>query len=390
MLPDWLEEAADALCSDIGLYIHIPFCRRACHYCDFYFTPRSSLMEAYVEALLKEMQLYHPLLEKVRIRTLFFGGGTPSWLPLNLYQKIFDHLMKFQTFSPIEITIEANPEDITPENLRAWKALGITRVSLGIQSFSEQVLQMLGRFHRPSSATQALLYLSEANFPSWSADLIFGVPGQTLEEFLKDLDHLLIYLPPHLSLYGLTIEERTVLYKKHKQGRLPPMDEDLYISMYLAAHELLHQKGYKWYEISNWAQEGHECQHNWRYWRRLSYIGLGPSAHSYIPEQRWANRRSLKDYLNLVTRGILPLTFHERLSPLEIREELWLTTLRTRQGLPLSSIKALFGPNFHQLTPLLSEMIERRWITVRDDTLHLSPTGALMFDFITLKLESKG
>jgi len=289
-------------------------------------------MEAYVEALLTEIELYRPLLEATRIETVFFGGGTPSWLPIPLLERIFRRLERLTTFAPQELTLEANPEDLTLEKLGAWRALGITRLSVGIQSFSPAVLRTLGRWHRPGQAQKAIQAVTQMGWTRWSADLLFAVPGQSWQTLQADIDFLVSEGVPHLSFYGLTLEPRTVLYKKYQRGRFPAVDEEAYVEQYEALHAYLKEKGFEWYEVSNWARPGHECQHNWRYWLRRPYLGLGPSAHSYVPEVRWANRANLLSYLEEVERGELPWAFWEALTPEQIELEVWMTGLRTRLG----------------------------------------------------------
>lgn len=301
-------------------------------------------MEAYVEALLAEMRLYSPWLEAARIETVFFGGGTPSWLPIPMLERIFRRLESFATFSPHEITLEANPEDITPEKLSAWRALGITRLSVGVQSFSPRVLKTLGRWHRPGQAQRAVEAVAQAGFASWSVDMIFAVPGQSWQTLQADIDFLVREGVPHLSFYGLTIEPRTVLYKKYHRGHFPAVDEEAYAQQYQALHEYLKEKGFQWYEVSNWACPGHECQHNWRYWLRKPYLGLGPSAHSYVPEVRWANGASLVGYLQAIGRGEFPWAFWEELTAEQVELEVWMMGLRTRLGVEWAWVQRQASP----------------------------------------------
>ncbi len=366
----------------LGLYVHVPFCRKACHYCDFYFTPRASLMEAYTQALLQEIALYRPLLEAAPIETVFFGGGTPSWLPPALWESIFSALTELRTFSPTEVSLEANPEDLTPDRLQTWKALGITRLSVGIQSFLPKVLRTLGRWHDPQRARVALEHLSQAGFASWSVDLIFAVPSQTLSDFEADLNAALQLQVPHISLYGLTLEPRTVLYKKYKRGAFSPVSDELYEELYLTAHRYLAQAGYEWYELSNWARPGHECQHNWRYWLRKPYIGLGPSAHSYLPEVRWWNPRSLSTYLSRLAVGQLPIEATEVLTTIQIEEERWLTQFRTRRGIEKAAMYALNS----RAPELLQTWQERGWVREQGEYILLAPQGALVSDYLLKEL----
>lgn len=382
MLPDRSPLSALSLHGQtLGLYIHVPFCRKACHYCDFYFTPRASLMEAYAEALLREIELYRPLLEQAPIETVFFGGGTPSWLPQRLWEKIFRTLHSLPSYSPSEVTLEANPEDVSPEQIRFWQSWGITRISVGIQSLQGDLLKTLGRNHSPYTALEALHLLAEAKLPSWNADMIFAIPGQKIDTLLRDLEAVTDIGVPHLSLYGLTIEERTVLAKKQKLGRFSPVDEDTYAKMYLEASGLLEKKGYLWYEISNWARYGHECQHNWRYWLRKAYLGLGPAAHSYIPEVRWHNPPSLSHYLQkLLRENTLPATSITLLTPEEIQEEVWLTQFRTRAGIEASILE-----NSDSGRTLAQNWIRHGWIRKISDRYVLSSKGALLSDSLVLQ-----
>lgn len=382
MLPDRsLLSALSLHGQTLGLYIHVPFCRKACHYCDFYFTPRASLMEAYTEALLREIELYRPLLDQALVETVFFGGGTPSWLPQPLWERIFRALHSLPSYHPSEVTIEANPEDVSKEQIRFWQSWGITRISVGIQSLHADLLKTLGRNHTPDTALRALHLLAEAGLPSWNADMIFAIPGQDIDTLLRDLEIIADAGAPHLSLYGLTIEERTVLSKKQRLGRFAPVDEDIYAEMYLEAYTFLEKKGYIWYEISNWAIYGHECQHNWRYWLRKGYLGLGPAAHSYIPEVRWHNPPSLSHYLQkLLRENTLPATSITPLTPMEIQEEVWLTQFRTRAGVAASILE-----DSESGRALAQNWIKHGWIQKASGRYILSPKGALLSDSLILQ-----
>ncbi|MDW8135130.1 MAG: radical SAM family heme chaperone HemW [Bacteroidia bacterium] len=383
MLPDWSSLSALSLQGQtLGLYIHVPFCRKACYYCDFYFTPRASLMEAYTEALLRELHLYRFLLDQAPIETVFLGGGTPSWLPQPLWDKIFRALHALPTFCPVEITIEANPEDITPALVHFWQNWGVTRISVGVQSLQPPLLRTLGRRHSPETALRAIDILADSALPSWNVDMIFAIPGQTLEDLQQDLEIITSKGTPHLSLYGLTIEERTVLYKKQRFRQFVPVDEDTYAEMYSQSHAFLERKGYTWYEISNWARQGHECQHNWRYWLRKPYLGLGPAAHSYIPEVRWHNPPALSHYLQkLLEENTIPASPITPLTPEEVREELWLTRFRTQAGIP-----TLMLTHSQKGQSLFQDWLQRGWIREVSGRYVLSPSGALLSDSLILQV----
>ncbi|MCX7606058.1 MAG: radical SAM family heme chaperone HemW [Bacteroidia bacterium] len=359
----------------LALYIHIPFCRKGCHYCDFYFTPRQSLMEPYVEALLKEIELYIPLLSIVPIKTVFFGGGTPSWLPEALWERLWNRLSSLPTFHPVEVTLEANPEDITLDRLRFWKDLGITRLSIGIQSLSPRLLNTLGRWHTPQQAEQAIQWTAQMDFPSWSVDLMFAIPGQSIEDVKRDIDFISSYAVPHISFYGLTLEERTVLYKKKLRAKFIPVEDEVYEEAYLFIYDVLLENGYTWYEISNWARPNHESIHNWSYWLREPYIGLGPSAHSYIPEQRWWNEKNLKAYIEALERADLPPRGGEQLSPTQQAYELWLTRFRTRLGIDKAWVE--------KEEKIFAQFLRWQafgWVEEREGSFRLSARGALLAD----------
>ncbi|MCS7162693.1 MAG: radical SAM family heme chaperone HemW [Bacteroidia bacterium] len=379
---DLLSSTLSPLKDSLGLYLHIPFCRKACHYCDFYFVARPTLAEAYIEALTQEIALLAPLLTQVPIKTVFLGGGTPSLLPLNLLNRLWRSLEALPTFAPTEVSLEANPEDVNKPKLNGWKALGITRLSLGIQTFSEKFLAVLGRHHSLKESLEALTLIAQDSFYSWNLDLIFGMPEQRLEDFLEDLTQALHYNPPHLSLYGLTIEERTVLHKKLQRGRLRPIEDEVYAEMYLQAYAHLKSQGYEWYEISNWALPGHECAHNWRYWVGQPYVGLGPSAHSYIRPYRWFNSYNLRKYLEKLQRNELPMESFDRLGEREIVIETWLTGFRTRAGLPLEWIER----HFPKAYPFIKSWQEKGWVIAQGGALVLSPEGALWSDYILRSL----
>jgi oxygen-independent coproporphyrinogen-3 oxidase len=330
-------------------------------------------MEKYVDALLIEMHLYEPLLSAAPIETVFLGGGTPSWLPEALLERVFNTLRSLSDYKPIEVTLEANPEDITAEKVAFWKGIGITRLSVGVQSFSSKVLATLGRWHRPEHAQKAVATIAKADFSSWSVDLIFGVPGQYTKEIQADLDFLLSLNIPHISTYGLTIEPRTVLYKKFKRGHFKNISDDIFAEQYLFIHSYLESRGFTWYEISNWAREGFESHHNWRYWTRRPYIGLGPSAHSYIPERRWSNVDKLNLYISsLLDQRKLPIAFEETLTPDQISLEKTMTYLRTRIGIPKEWI----------ISDKSYKYIDKKMLTERNGRLSLRPQGALLIDSI--------
>lgn len=367
----------------LGLYIHIPFCRKACHYCDFYFTVRASLMPAYVERLCEEIAWWRPWLTYQPIQTAYFGGGTPSWLPPRLLEAIAAKLKALPTFSPVEWTLEVNPEDVSPQNLLFWKQLGITRLSVGVQSLDENVLRTLGRPTTLPETYQALETIAACGWPNWSVDLIFAVPGLTLSLMEKQLSYLTHVLKvPHLSLYGLTIEPRTVLYKKYQSGRFLPVSDDVYAEMYAYVSSYLANQGYKNYEISNWALPGYESKHNLIYWTGRPYIGLGPSAHSYIYPYRWWGIGSIQKYLYSYFSTQYEI---EYISPEKLRLEWWLLNLRLSNPIFLQKAYANVS-SIDVFSNFLLQIADEGLAILDQNSFSLTVSGRLLVDSLARKI----
>ena len=270
-----------------GIYIHIPFCKQACSYCDFYFVTRDRMIPAFVDALVHEISVV-PVsggspFPGDPVRTLYFGGGTPSRLPATQTRRIFEALhQRFDLSGLTEFTVEVNPEDVTRELLSGLRDLGVTRLSMGIQSFQPDLLEFMHRAHSAQQAHRALEQVAAAGFSSYSVDLIYGCPGQTREQLLDDLDKLLAYHPPHVSAYSLTIEPRTRLGKQAALGRLEPADDESVAAQARLIRETLASHDIHRYEISNYASPGEEAEHNSAYWSHENYLGLGPSSHTFF------------------------------------------------------------------------------------------------------------
>ena len=365
----------------IGLYIHIPFCRKACHYCDFYFSVRKSWMEDYTQALIEEISAWQPWLLAQPIRTVYLGGGTPSWLPPHLMEKVFSTLRSHAWWQPIEITLEANPEDITRENLHFWQALGINRLSLGVQSLSEDILRLLGRKASASTTRKAIEEIKHAGWENWSVDVIFAVPGQTIQSLEAELRYLSEEVQvPHISLYGLTIEPRTVLYKKYRRRQFEGVCDEVYAEMYLFIHDLLASYGYEHYEISNWGKPGRFSQHNLSYWEGRPYIGLGPSAHSYIFPYRWWNKPNLKFYMNQFQHTGKGLQVEgERITPEMAILEWFILHFRLGREIPWTAMP-LSQTGLSQFRQLAEVWAERRWVKLFPEGMQLLPLGWLWHD----------
>lgn len=286
-----------------------------------------------------------------------------------------------------ELTLEANPDDVTPEIAQAWKALGITRVSLGVQSLNEEVLAGLNRSHTATQALQAVAWLKEAGIPEISGDLIFGLPGQTMAGLQEDVERMLALEVPHISLYGLTIEERTVFGRRTAKGEMREPDEALLAEMMAWLQECLAQAGYLGYEISNYALPGHEAKHNSAYWDGVAYLGLGPAAHSFDGRQRWQNPANNALYLKGIEAGVLPHSEPEILSPEDSFNEGLLTGLRLAKGVDIRHLAERAGvevPASFWVEALNGQA--RGSLILEDSHLFLTPAGRLLADHITAKL----
>jgi len=269
----------------LSLYVHIPFCELKCSYCDFNsYAGLEELMAPYVEALAVEARLWSRLLGRPPVGTLFLGGGTPSLLPLPMLGRLLEALRDAFPFRPdCETTLEANPGTVDAEYLRGLVALGVDRLSLGVQSFHDDELRALDRLHSASEAEEAYRQARRAGFRSVNLDLIYGLPGQPLERWQATLERAIALGPDHLSLYALTVEEGTKLAHDVARGVAPAPDPDVQADMYEWSSERLAAAGYEHYEISNWARPGHRCRHNLAYWQCRPYLGLGAGAHSCLP-----------------------------------------------------------------------------------------------------------
>jgi oxygen-independent coproporphyrinogen III oxidase len=290
----------------LQLYVHVPFCEKKCHYCDFASWESPAVTQKkWLDVALREIDqaaaYNNGQFKGAKVSTIFFGGGTPSVVPVRYLEQLLAKFREHFDLSAVhEMTLEANPSSLTHDKLAAWRGLGFHRVSVGVQSFHQDELTLLGRVHTPETAEAALELLSSEAASSdlrYSADLIFGLPGQTSERFLANLERLLRYKPDHISFYGLTIEEGTKFDELHKAGRLTLPEGDVYQNMYDAGVGLLRRHGLGRYEVSNFARAGQECRHNQGYWNGASWLAFGPGAHGFDGRRRWMNPRQLEDYL---------------------------------------------------------------------------------------------
>lgn len=316
---------------DVSLYIHIPFCTRKCHYCHFYVLPDKELFKTQlVEGLLLEWQKLQPHFAGKNLVSVYFGGGTPFLLGPERVRQLLELIRP----SPdAEITLEANPENITIEAMRAFAAAGINRVSIGVQTLDAPLLTKLGRLHAPDAATKAVYDTLEAGISNISIDLMYDLPGQTLESWTHTLQQAVKLPIKHLSLYNLTIEPQTVFFKYRKTLEKEIPDDETSLQMLLAAEEILEQAGLRRYEISAFAHPGCYSRHNTGYWTGRQFLGLGPSAFSYWNGERFRNIAHLSRYLEFLRKGESPVDFREKLEPTDSARELIAIRLRLMQGI---------------------------------------------------------
>ena len=340
-----------------GLYIHVPFCRAKCPYCDFYSTPALSLVDSWLGNLKKEALLYREHFSV--FDSLYFGGGTPTLLPDGTFGELGSFLRDHFTFAnDIEITVEANPEDLTAEKLAALRACGVNRLSIGAQSFNDAELSTLKRRHSAYDAEAAVELARSKGFENIGIDLICLIPGQTEESWIETLQRALKLGPAHLSCYQMTFEEGTPFGRLKQKGSVIPADEETERRFFLLTSRLLEGHGFIHYEISNFAREKSRSRHNSKYWRHVPYLGLGPSAHSFDGRRRWWNTRSVKEYCRALEKSVKPVEGSEVLTEEQFHLERVYLGMRTRDGLLLAETCDASRPE-SALSPLLQSGLIR-------------------------------
>lgn len=322
-----------------GIYLHIPFCKRICSYCDFFREVGTGRLAPLVEAMHREMEARSDYLGNEAVRTRYFGGGTPSLCPPELLEGLLDHAARlFDCTQVEETTLEANPDDLTPEYLGALRRIGIDRLSIGIQSFDDDCLRLMNRRHNAAQAVQAVRNARNAGFENITVDLIFGVPGFGGDSLRRSLDRALELGVEHISAYHLTIEPGTAFGRRMERGEFAPVDEAVSETEYALVHETLSKAGYEHYEVSNFARPGFRARHNAAYWHGVKYLGIGPAAHSFDGRERHWNVSSVERYIAGDAPEAEILSEHDRFN------EYVMTRLRTVEGIDLKEATALFGP----------------------------------------------
>ncbi len=364
-----------------GIYIHIPYCKQACHYCDFHFSTNKKTKDSFLKALESEIKLRKHFLTNP-IKTIYFGGGTPSLLQKEDLTFIFSVLKNHFDLSKVEeITLEANPDDLSEEYLTEISPF-INRLSIGIQTFHSKFLTQSNRAHSANEARKAIQLARKTGFKNISLDLMFGFPEETIEEFQADLEEILSYSPEHLSVYGLTIEDKTVFGNWVKNNKMKSPDENSVSNQYEMLMEICAKNGYEHYEISNFCKPTFESKHNSSYWLNQPYLGLGPSAHSFDGKNRFYNISNNPIYIQKLLSNELVLE-KEELNPTNRINDLILTGLRTKWGLSLDTLSQL---GYEIPTDILSNFISEGLILNQNNILTLSSKGKLFADHIAMEL----
>lgn len=366
-----------------GLYIHVPFCAKRCLYCDFFSNMEMKYKEPYVTALIRELEIRKDYIGNEPLETIYFGGGTPSQLQATDFERIFDAIQRlFDTSGCKEVTLEANPDDMTPEYVDGLRRFPFNRISMGVQSFKAEDLRFLNRRHDREQALRAVELCKENDLANISIDLIYGLPGQTLKEWESNLDMAIRLDIPHISAYHLIYEEGTALYKLKEAGKISPVEEEVSVSLFTSLIDRLTANGYLHYEISNFARPGMISRHNSSYWTGKKYLGAGPSAHSYNGESRQWNVSSLPAYIRGIESGS-PEVEVEELDINTRYNDFIITGLRTMWGVNLTEIQGQFGNDKliycqKQAAPYLKQGL----LIEKDATLTLSRNGIFISDSI--------
>ena len=365
-----------------GLYIHIPYCKSKCTYCDFYSTPQVETMEQYVHSLLCEAKLRQEEIPH-QFNTLYLGGGTPSVMPLELMSQLINGLKSTFDLSHVEeFTIEVNPDDVTQEYIAALMQLGVNRVSMGVQSFNDNELQAINRRHSAQQAIDAVHDIKEAGITNVSIDIIYGLPGQTLNSWKHNVKQAIDLDVQHISAYNLSYEPGTRLWVMRERRKVQEVSDEDCIAMHNTLVEMLIDADFEHYEISNFARPGYRSRHNSSYWNFTPYLGLGAAAHSFDGTTRRYNPSSIKEYIDKLSNGNTAY-IEEHLEPWERYDEEVMVRLRTSEGLNTQLIAKSYGEDvYNKLLTKAKFFIEQNLLSLNGNTLILTPSGVMMSDNI--------
>ncbi len=374
---------------NVGIYIHIPFCKSRCIYCGFYSTTNKELKERYVDALIREIHMRKDdfarlgtSLSPSSTSTVYFGGGTPSSLSVCDIERIVGALESTFNGTPSEVTLEMNPDDVTKDYIKAVRQMGINRISMGIQTFDDSRLQFIRRRHNASQAEKAVMTIREEGIHNVSIDLMFGFPNQTMDEWVTDIDKAIALHPTHISAYSLMYEEDTPLFHMLQKGEINQIDDETSLAMYTELINRLTANGYEHYEISNFAMPGYRSVHNSSYWHDTPYLGFGAAAHSYNKDTRSWNIPDLKKYIESIESGVLP-SESEVIDADTHYNDLITTALRTREGLNLDDL-----PQKYREYALVNarKSISEHLLEATDSHIRLTREGLFVSDMVMSEL----
>lgn len=374
---------------NVGIYIHIPFCKSRCLYCGFYSTTNKELKERYVDALIREIHMRKDdfarlgtSLSPSSTSTVYFGGGTPSSLSVCDIERIVGALESTFNGTPSEVTLEMNPDDVTKDYIKAVRQVGINRISMGIQTFDDSRLQFIRRRHNASQAEKAVMTIREEGIHNVSIDLMFGFPNQTMDEWVTDIEKAIALHPTHISAYSLMYEEDTPLFRMLQKGEINQIDDETSLAMYTELINRLTANGYEHYEISNFAMPGYRSVHNSSYWHDTPYLGFGAAAHSYNKDTRSWNIPDLKKYIESIESGVLP-SESEVIDADTHYNDLITTTLRTREGLNLDDL-----PQKYREYALVNarKSISEHLLEATDSHIRLTREGLFVSDMVMSEL----
>lgn len=374
-----------------GIYLHIPYCKQKCHYCNFHFSTLMQTYPALISAMEKEVEMQQILSMDSEVETLYFGGGTPSLLKPQDLEKLLGAMHKnFAVAHDAEITLEANPDDITEESLKLWKRLGINRLSIGIQSFFEDDLIMMNRAHNREQALRCISLARDFEFENLTADLIYAMPHSIPEQWAKNVEIMAGFDLPHLSAYALTVEPKTALEKMIATGKITPVSDERAFADFEYLRHTLTGLGYEHYEISNFAKPEHYSRHNTAYWQGKKYLGLGPAAHSYDGQKRYWNVANNALYIKNIEAGKMWFE-EETLQPNDRYNEYIMTGLRTQWGLSEKRLEEEFGPKYHRHFLKEAEPFFLRGLLLQESgRITLSKTALFQADGIVAELFRTG
>ena len=364
-----------------GVYLHIPFCKKACHYCDFHFSTSVQTKDTMIKSMVKEIDLRYNFTDSP-IETIYFGGGTPSILSSYDINTLLNKILEtFHVVNEPEITFEANPDDLTLEKLKELKKAGINRLSIGIQSFHDDDLLLMNRAHSSQQASKCIKLAQQEGFNNISIDLIYGLPGLSSDNWLTNIQNAIDLNVQHISAYCLTIEKKTVFYNWHESNKIILPDDQQTLDQFVALTDLLVSNGFEHYEISNFGKRGYYSKHNSNYWLQEKYLGIGPSAHSFNGQSRMWNVRNNNQYIKAIAEE---KSFHEQetLTPRDQFNEYILTRLRTKWGINKAELKDRHQSYFLILEEQLKKWLDQEMILENETFFILSPGGKFIADRI--------